>query len=110
MTMSWYEHAIRRYEHRRWTTDDNRMVRPFEWGLEHINGRPGPHDPREFLGEYASEAIARSALSGSVPGKLAPGCNRLTITRPSSSDTNEALTNQPIVLAKMRPNLAPLPM
>ncbi len=34
--MSWYEHWIRRYEHRRWTTDDNRMVRPFEWGLEHL--------------------------------------------------------------------------
>src|SRR5271157_1547385 len=36
MAMSWYEHWIRRYEHRRWTTDDNRMVRPFEWGLEHL--------------------------------------------------------------------------
>ena len=36
MAMGWYEHWIRRYEHRRWTTDDNRMVRPFEWGLEHI--------------------------------------------------------------------------
>jgi hypothetical protein len=36
MAMSRYEHWIRRYEHRRWTTDDNRMVRPFEWGLEHL--------------------------------------------------------------------------
>ena len=36
MAMSWYEHWIRRYEHRRWTTDDNRMVREFEWGLEHL--------------------------------------------------------------------------
>src|SRR5208337_2993194 len=36
MAMSWYEHWIRRYEHRRWTTDDNRMVRPFAWGLEHL--------------------------------------------------------------------------
>ena len=60
MAMSWYEHAIRRYEHRRWTTDDNRMVRPFEWGLEHIDGRNGQVDPRRFVAEYASEAIARS--------------------------------------------------
>jgi hypothetical protein len=59
MAMTWYEHAIRRYEHRRWTTDDNRMVRPFEWGLEHIHGRNGI-EPRMFLAEYASEAIARS--------------------------------------------------
>jgi hypothetical protein len=59
MAMTWYEHAIRRYEHRRWTTDDNRMVRPFAWGLEHIHGRNGI-EPRMFLAEYASEAIARS--------------------------------------------------
>src|ERR1700761_3622388 len=50
------------------------------------------------------------ALSGKVPGKLAPGCSRLTITRPSSSDTSDALTNQPRVLAKMRPSLAPPPI
>ncbi len=50
------------------------------------------------------------ALSGRVPGKFAPGCSRLTITKPSSRETNEALTNQPMVLAKIRPSLAPLPM
>src|SRR5215475_1939550 len=50
------------------------------------------------------------AMSGSVPGKFAPGCSRLTITRPSSSETKEALTNQPMVLAKMRPSLAPDPI
>ena len=58
--MSWYEHAIRRYEHRRWTTDDNRMVRPFEWGLEHINGSPAHDDPRAFVRQYARDAIAKS--------------------------------------------------
>ena len=67
MAMSWYEHAIRRYEHRRWTTDDNRMVRSFEWGLEHLNGRPGGHDPRQFVGEYASEAIASSERWYALP-------------------------------------------
>jgi hypothetical protein len=60
MAMSWYEHAIRRYEHRRWTTDDNRTVRPFEWGLEHINGSKAHEDPRAFLHHYAKEAIAKS--------------------------------------------------
>ncbi len=48
--------------------------------------------------------------AGSVPGKFAPGCNRLTITRPSSSEMKEALTNQPMVLAKMRPSLEPEPI
>jgi len=60
MAMSWYEHAIRRYEHRRWTTDDNRMVRSFEWGLEHINGSVEHADPRAFVREYAREAIEKS--------------------------------------------------
>jgi len=58
--MSWYEHAIRRYEHRRWTTDDNRMVRPFEWGLEHINGTAAHADPRAFVRLYAQKTIERS--------------------------------------------------
>jgi hypothetical protein len=61
MAMSWYEHAIRRYEHRRWTTDDNRMVRPFAWGLEHINGSAEHADPRAFVREYARNAMEHSA-------------------------------------------------
>jgi hypothetical protein len=36
------------------------MLRPFEWGLEHLNGSAFHEHPREFLNEYASEAIARS--------------------------------------------------
>jgi Prolyl oligopeptidase family len=61
MGMGWYEHAIRRYEHRRWTTDDNRMVRPFAWGLEHIDGDPLNDEPRAFLREYTRNAIEHSA-------------------------------------------------
>src|SRR5215469_10985855 len=81
MAMSWYEHAIRRYEHRRWTTDDNRMVRPFEWGVEHLQVPTGPSsslragewqvasklqsqngdNPRGLLREYSREAVERSA-------------------------------------------------
>jgi len=59
--MSAYEHWIRRYEHRRWTTDDNRMVRPFEWGLEHIGGASACIDPRVFVRNYAREATETSA-------------------------------------------------
>ncbi len=48
--------------------------------------------------------------AGSVPGKFAPGCSRLTINMPSSSETSDAVRNQPMVLAKMRPSRAPLPI
>jgi hypothetical protein len=67
MAMSWYEHAIRRYEHRRWTTDDNRMVRPFEWGLEHINGSAAHDDPRAFARQYAHDATERSVQWYATP-------------------------------------------
>lgn len=59
--MDLLEQSIRRYEHRRWTTDDNRLVRPFAWGLEHIGAAPDEPDPRSFLRTWAKETIERSA-------------------------------------------------
>ena len=58
--MNWFERKIRRYEHRRWTTDDNRRVQPFHWGLEHIGGSPNGPNPRAFVREYARNAIEHS--------------------------------------------------
>ncbi len=88
MAMSWFEHAIRRYEHRRWTTDDNRMVRPFEWGLEHINGKAEHADPRAFLQEYAQAAIADSRTwyaADQVSDYRLDAENVLTFTSPLES-------------------------
>ena len=39
-----------------------------------------------------------------------PGCSRLTISRPSSSETIEAQTNQAMVLAPTRPTVAASPI
>ncbi|MBI3405373.1 MAG: alpha/beta hydrolase family protein [Acidobacteria bacterium] len=86
--MRFFEDKIRRYEHARWTTDDNRRVYPFVWGLEHIGGPsaqpkkaavvPGlppvlgsqnkpPVDPasedaqaRAFLDKWVEETVAKS--------------------------------------------------
>src|SRR5580765_7836749 len=58
--MNWFEQQIRRYEHRRWTTDDNRKVRPFAWGIEHIGGRREEMDPQGFLKEYSRRAVENS--------------------------------------------------
>jgi len=60
LTMSWLEQSIRRYEHRRWTADDNRRVFPFAWGLEHIGGRAGDPDPRAFLNRWVDKTLAAS--------------------------------------------------
>src|SRR5271157_4181210 len=85
MAMSWYEHWIRRYEHRRWTTDDNRMVRGFEWGLEHIGGDAAEVEPRGFLREYAREATEKSEewyRADEVRDYRLDGENVLTFTSP----------------------------
>src|SRR6266853_4567322 len=58
--MHWFERKIRRYEHRRWTTDDNRRVQPFHWGLEHIGGSPDDPNPAAFVRDYSRRAIESS--------------------------------------------------
>ena len=58
--MHWFERRIRQYEHRRWTTDDNRRVGVFDWGLEHIGGDPHTADPAGFVREYSRWAIEHS--------------------------------------------------
>jgi hypothetical protein len=58
--MHWFERRIRQYEHRRWTTDDNRRVMPFHWGLEHIDGDPNAADPAAYVREYSKWAIEHS--------------------------------------------------
>jgi hypothetical protein len=58
--MHWFERRIRQYEHRRWTTDDNRRVGVFDWGLEHLGGDPNAADPAGFVREYSRWAIEHS--------------------------------------------------
>jgi hypothetical protein len=97
--MSWLEQYIRRYEHSRWSADDNRRVFPFEWGLEHV-GANGESDPRAFFSRYAEQAIAASDdwYACGVPSDFAlfpPGHNGfgndavLTFTSPVQSPWKE---------------------
>jgi hypothetical protein len=53
----------------------------------------------------AAGALA-ATLVASFSTRPAPGCSRWTISRPSSSETAEALMNQPMVLAPIRPTAA----
>src|SRR6267378_7275193 len=54
---NWFARRIHRYEQRRWKTDDNRLVRPFAWGLEHIGGPTDHPNPPEFLRNYARAVL-----------------------------------------------------
>src|SRR5437764_6663438 len=58
--MNFLERKIHRYEHRRWTTDDNRRVQSFHWGLEHIGDSRDEPDPGAFVRAYAQSAIENS--------------------------------------------------
>jgi hypothetical protein len=58
--MNFLERKIRRYEHYRWTTDDNRRVQPFHWGLEHIGGASDEPAPGAFVRKYAKNAVENS--------------------------------------------------
>jgi hypothetical protein len=80
--MSWLEQTIRRYEHRRWTRDDNRLVRPFEWGLDHVGGPSNGADPRPWLRQFIEQTVARSDewyATGPASDYRLDG-NRLTFT------------------------------
>ena len=65
--MHWFERRIRRYEHRRWTTDDNRRVQPFHWGLEHIGGDPADSDPAAYRPSITPDKPSKTARHGSPP-------------------------------------------
>ncbi len=39
---------------------DNRIVRPFDWGMEFVNENANGEDPRKFYRDYAKKVIANS--------------------------------------------------
>ena len=53
---------LKRYMHSRERhfamLDDNRVVHPFDWGTEYINGNGG--DPRKLFSEYSKNTVANS--------------------------------------------------
>ena len=58
---------IRARERRHATRDTNRVVRPFEWGAEHVVARPNGDDPRAVLERVAREGVRRSDLFYALP-------------------------------------------
>jgi dienelactone hydrolase len=47
--------------------DNNRLMRPFEWGLEFVSGPVNGADPRTIFREHAAHAMARSEDFYPVP-------------------------------------------
>ncbi len=55
---------LKRYMHKRERyfamLNDNRIVRPFEWGTEFITDHPNGDDPRKLFSEYSKNTVANS--------------------------------------------------
>ena len=55
---------LKRYMHKRERhfamLDDDRVVHPFDWGVEFINDNANGTDPREFFREYSRNTLANS--------------------------------------------------
>src|SRR5207247_11116551 len=66
----WSE-LIKRYMHRRerWyhARDNNRIVRPFEWGLSFIADHVNGDDPREILQRHTERVMKNSPSFYSLP-------------------------------------------
>ena len=57
-------HARERAHHER---DDNRLVRPLDWGLKYIRDHVNGEDPRKVLSDYSKDALANSELFYALP-------------------------------------------
>jgi dienelactone hydrolase len=51
---------MHRRERKYYARDNNRVVRPFEWGLSFITDHPNGDDPREVLRQHSERALRRS--------------------------------------------------
>lgn len=55
---------LKRYMHKRERyfayLNDNRVVRPFGWGMEYVTDNPNEKNPHDFFREYANNAIKNS--------------------------------------------------
>jgi dienelactone hydrolase len=59
-----YMHGRERAHHER---DNNRLVRPFEWGMEFISDHVNGDDPRHVLRRYVEQAMANSEEFYTLP-------------------------------------------
>ena len=55
---------LKRYMHKRERhfamLEDDRVVHPFDWGVEYITDRPNGTDPRKLFSEYSKNTLANS--------------------------------------------------
>ncbi len=83
-------HAREHAHHKR---DNNRIVRPFEWGLEYISDHINGDDPRHMLRQYSDQAMARSEEFYALPEITDFMLNRDQLTWTSAVQTPDRANN-----------------
>src|SRR5512133_55590 len=63
----WYARTIGRWERKLATRDNNRVVRPFDWGLEWLPGDMRDGEPACAMERYVSSAMADSGAFFAYP-------------------------------------------
>jgi hypothetical protein len=83
----WYARWIDFWERRLARRDTNRVVRPFEWGLEWLDGVETDGDAARAVAEYACNAVTRSEdfFSYRKPTDYKLNANHLTFSSPLPS-------------------------
>ena len=83
LVLSTYARWINRWENRLATRDANRVVRPFEWGLDWL-GIPEAADPGARIAEYAAQAVRDSEafFAYQAPADFRLEGSHLTFTSP----------------------------
>lgn len=80
-------------EHAHHKRDNNRVVRPFEWGLEHISDHVNGDDPRLVLQQYSERAMAASEAFYALPEIADFDLIGDQLTWTSAIETPDALNN-----------------
>jgi dienelactone hydrolase len=93
------------WERRLASAQNNRIVRPFEWGLDWIDGSSGDDGPKDRLSAWAAEALRSSESFFALPP-----CDRFSLdgerlTFPSAVETPHASNNT--VHARYFPDWSP---
>jgi hypothetical protein len=89
--MGIYSRSIDRWELKLATRDTNRVVRPFDWGLDWLGESPANGRSRERMSEFARAAIARSEsfFDYETPSDFRLDGSHLTFTSPLATPYRE---------------------
>jgi dienelactone hydrolase len=78
---------MHRREIRHWKRDDNRIVRPFDWGLSFIKENAKGNDPRAVLNEHSKMILSDSDSFYALPGPADYKFDGFNLTWSSSVET-----------------------